>query len=173
MRDLVGEQTQHLLANRLGDETALGLVGRDVAGKEPQTLGEKFFSLTEHLIDTLSAHCGGRNDCVELELLAVRSYRLGDADRIRAVGLVDNEDYRRAGCAQAAQNVALDIAHSRFRLDDDNCAVGLSDGVLDRADHVFAELCSRSVHAGCVDKNELILAARENAGYAVSRRLRL
>ena len=96
MRQLVAGDREQLLAQELGDERRLGLIGDHAVRVVVRTLGEAAEDLGEQHVDAGAGARRDRDERVEVAELGRRAHELlADLVAARDVDLVDHEDLRR------------------------------------------------------------------------------
>ena len=173
MRHFVFSQVQQLLADDLGNDQSLRLIGNHVVGVIFRTDRQEFFDLVEEIVDVGSVRRADRNDRRETSPRGVFGEDRQQFFAIEQIDLVDDQNHRTLGRLQPLENVFLAAAEFFIGVDHKQNYVDFFQRTFRRAEHVFAELELRFMNAGRVEENHLRVVDCQNALNARARRLRL
>ncbi|SLH33852.1 Uncharacterised protein [Mycobacteroides abscessus subsp. abscessus] len=175
MRQLVAHTLERGLADQLGHERLLGLVGELPVGVERRALGHLRRDHVDQHLDLLAPHRRHRHHLgLRAQQLRDREQLLGDLLSAHLVDLGDHAEQRRL------RRHLLDLLHdppvARADLlvgrDADRDHVDLGIGVAHQVVEPLAEQRARPVQARGVDQDELRVLAVHDAADGVAGRLR-
>ena len=166
--DLALQVPQQLLADDLSHDLALGLVGGQVLVEQEGGLDGVLLTLLEQVLHTVAGLGGDGDDGIKLGGLGVDSDDFQQLVLLHGVDLVDGQDGGAAGALDLLDQTLFLGTDGGDGLDNQNGGVHISDGLTDGVDHVVAQLGAGAVVAGGVDKDELGIAAGDDAADAVT-----
>ena len=152
---------------------ALGLIRQAVPVEHPVSFVEELLRLAENLVHVLAVLCAGGHDGVEVMEGGVFGDGFGELFPVHEVDLVEHEYGRKLRLSDLFDQFLLDVPGGISGLGDEDHGVGGPDGRADGLHHVLPELGPRSVDAGRVEEDVLVLALRQNPGDPVPRGLGL
>ena len=174
VRNLLVAEAEDLLADKLGGDNALGLVGEGVVVKEMTALGRLLFQLVEQLVHAASVLSTDGYDRLEVIKLRVGEDLLHQLVLLpEHVDFVDREDRGHADRFELFNQRQVRGRGFLAGFDHEHAAVNTAYALVHRANHVFAESVLWLVHTGCVKKHDLVLAVGQHARDAVARGLGL
>ena len=173
MRDLVGEQAQHLLADNFSDKLTLWLIGYHVLREQLRAFDGVFVDFGEQLLYTLAGACRDGHNRIEL-----MHRRIGRNDSeqlllLDGVDLVDDEDRRHVMLLDLCNQAFLGRADIRDRFYHQNGNVHLGNRVRHHLAHVVAQTGARLVQTRRVQKDVLRAVFVQKTRDARARGLRL
>ncbi len=173
MRNLVVSQLQGLLANQFGDLLFLrevrALVGRVIERSFRQQVDQ----LLAKLADAVAGHGAHRVESVEVTELRGPLHLTRNVAGLQPVDLVERDHHGRAEREDAVGNEAVACADSLARGEDEEDAVDIVEGLVDRALHALGQRIARPLESGQVGKDELVTAAVRDPEDPPTSRLRL
>ena len=162
--DLLLQVPEHLLADDLRDDLALGLVGAHALGEEPGALHGVLLAGLQQILHALAGLGGDGNDGLECKGLVVG----GDNGQelflvLHLVDLVDDQNGGDPQLPEAGDQRLLLGAEVGNGLHQQQAEIHVGDGVLHHGHHIIAQLGPGLVEARGIHKDELGVAPVQDA----------
>ena len=173
VRHLALEAPEQLLADYLGAELLFRLVGEDVVREEVRPLLGEALQLVHEGVETLAGFGADGHDGRKVVRRGVGGDYAQELGLLNRVNLVDGQHGGHAGVPYLPDKLRLLPADGGDGLDDEHDGVDVRNALAHDLVHILAEAGARAVEARRVHEDELRLSARDDAGYAPARGLRL